>query len=233
VIRKVFNLLVLSRRLAIAAGALVMVGAPGWCTSIPIANNSFESPSTGGFLGGPPTSWTSTTDVTTGERTIFGTVEFGTGVIPDGVQAVLIGGQNLNHSANLFQTLGATLQANTTYTLVVFVGHDLVGVADPYRVSLEANGVMLASDNSLNPAAGTFQQDTVTFNSGANPSQLGQALTILLAGTGSATNSTVWFDDVQLDASPTPSGTPEPATMALSGLALAVVGLLRRIRPSC
>jgi hypothetical protein len=219
--------------LALAAGVLVMAATPGWCVAIPIANNSFESPSTGGSLGGCPTSWTCSNDVTLGQSTIFGNPEFNPGVIPDGVQAVLIGGQNLNHSGDLFQALGATLQADTTYTLTVFVGHSIGSTPDPYRASLEAaGGVILASDTTLNPPNDSFLLDTITFNSGASPAQLGQALTVRLSGTGSTPNSTVWFDDVQLSATTTVSSSaPEPASIVLSGMALIAVGLLKRFRP--
>ena len=86
---------------------------------------------------------------------------------------------------------------------------------------MEANGTVLASDSALVLTKNAFVQDTVVFNSGPSPAQLGQALLIRLAGTG--INQEVWFDKVTLDASSSVA-TPEPATLALVivGLGLAV-----------
>ena len=65
------------------------------------------------------------------------------------------------------------LEANTTYTLMVDVGKRLDFPLSSYSAELLAGGVTLATSSSLNPAAGTFLTDTIFFESGPNPAQLG------------------------------------------------------------
>ena len=152
------------------------------------------------------------------------------GSAPDGSNVAFISANNTAPGAGISQTLSATLQANTTYTLTFDVIHMVTPVLDSYFGSLSANGVTLASDGSVTPALTQFALDTIVFNSGANPAQLGQALTITLQGTGclggpGCLGGTVQFDNVQLDASPTQSSVPEPSTF---GFALAGIVFLAR-----
>jgi len=145
--------------------------------------------------------------------------------IPDGVNVAAIG--PASGGANISQTLVATVQANTLYTLDVSVGARADFLFSQYTITLEAGGTVLASDSSLDPAAGSFLTDTITFFSGPTPTTLGQSLEIELSATGlsapGGTAAQADFDKVLLDASPTTS-IPEPGTFLLLGTTC--IGLL-------
>ena len=143
------------------------------------------------------------------------------------------------------QTLAATLQANTDYSLSVEVGNIQSGTSESgeffnlddfpgYRVELLAGGVVIAQDNnSLIITEGTFATSTVNFSVGAVHAQLGQTLGIRLLNlnvpaTPSGPDLEVDFDNVTLDA----TGVPEPASlwlMSLGGIGM-IVTLRRRRR---
>jgi len=166
-----------------------------------------------------------------------GTTLIAGGSAPDGNNVAIISGDNIAAGAGITQTLSATLLANTTYTLTFDVIHMITTVMDPYLGSLSANGVTLASDSSLSPALTHYALDTIVYNSGAAPAELGQALTITLQGTGCngappCMGGLVAFDNVQLTAVTTQSGVPEPATFAFIGAGLASLGFLRRAKRS-
>ncbi len=114
------------------------------------------------------------------------------------------------------QTLAATLQPNTRYTLTVEVGNiqtcgalgsnsnfDLDGFPG-YRIELRAGtDVLVADDDTLAPPEGVFETSSIEFVSGPSPPP--SALTIRLIGLNQATgaaNLEVDFDDVRLDAEP-------------------------------
>jgi hypothetical protein len=82
------------------------------------------------------------------------------------------------------QTLADTLQANTTYTLKVKVGARADLEFTGYNASLMAGNVTLVSGNNATPTSGTFVTETVTYNSGASPAQLGKSLQILITSVG-------------------------------------------------
>jgi hypothetical protein len=85
-----------------------------------------------------------------------------------------------------------------------------------YKIEFITGGVTLATDSSLSPAPGTFLTDTIVFNSGSNPAQLGQNLAIQMSA---AINGQVAFDNVRLDANAAP--VPVPTTMLLFGTGIA------------
>jgi hypothetical protein len=89
-----------------------------------------------------------------------------------------------NESGSIFQTLGATVQANTTYTLKVEVGARADYSFTGYKAALLAGNVELVEGHSATPVGGTFVIDTVVYSSGANPPQLGQPLQIFVKSTG-------------------------------------------------
>jgi hypothetical protein len=184
--------------------------------SITVLNPGFESlvlagpGGPGNFAFGNIPSWN-----VTGQTATFkpGPTEFPGGV-PEGVNVAAVG--NGGGISAISQTLAATLQANMTYTLTVDVGQRLDFPLNGYTIQLMAGAVTLASDSSLAPAPGTFLSDTISYNSGSSPAQLGQNLTIQLSAPASGQ---VDFDAVTLDASP--AATPEPATITLLGIGIA------------
>jgi hypothetical protein len=215
----------------------LVCAASGYAASLPIANPSFENPtlSPGGFFIGV-NGWTL---IDGGGFNVYTYNPSGSalGAAPDGDNIAVISGNNIAPDAGITQTLTATLEANTTYTLTFDVIHLVTTTMDPYLGSLIANGVTLASDNSLNPALNHYALDTIVYNSGPNPAELGQALTVTLAGAGCTSgpgceSGVLGFDNVALDAAPTPSGAPEPATFAfvLAGAAALALGRRFRIR---
>jgi hypothetical protein len=64
------------------------------------------------------------------------------------------------------------------------VGQQLGIALTGYVAALMADGVTLASDSSLRPAPGTFLEETIAYNSGPNPPQLGLPLVIFIKGFG-------------------------------------------------
>ena len=142
------------------------------------------------------------------------------GGLPDGnnviyghVQSGTVG------NATIAQVLTSNLQAFTTYTLRVAVGH--YGTFQGYKIQLLAGGNLLAQDNNtLLPASNTFLTSTVNYTTGASNPYLGQALEIRLVSFGVQAN----FDYVRLDAINVPEFSS--AYMILSFLSFFI--LLRR-----
>jgi hypothetical protein len=107
---------------------------------------------------------------------------------------------NSSAPGSIFQRLGATVQANTTYTLTVGVGARLDYDFTGYNASLLAGNVTLASGHQATPLGGTFVTEVVVYKSGATPAQLGQPLQILITSKGTGQ---VDIEDVVLTATPT------------------------------
>jgi hypothetical protein len=127
------------------------------------------------------------------------------------------------------QTLSVDLAANTTYTLSYYVGSrsDFPGIG-AYTVALEANNVVLNSGSDpYSGPDGLMQQKSFSFTSGAVVTA-GQALQIVIDLPGESGNGI--FDLFTLDADTQSAGAPEPASMALSVSAIAMLGWLRRRR---
>lgn len=146
----------------------------------------------------------------------------------------------------LSQTLTATLQLNTQYTLTAAVGNiasgtglgasagfgfaDLSGFPG-YRVELLAGGQVIAADNnSLTIGEGRFATSTVQLTVGGSHALAGQALGIRLINLNATGNVNergreVDFDAVSLIASAVPE--PESWAMLLAGLGL-MLGAVRR-----
>jgi hypothetical protein len=109
-----------------------------------------------------------------------GTLKPGTAQYPGGVPgAVNVAWLGASGTGAIFQTLPATLQPNTTYTLQFSVGHRADHPYNGYVATLLAGSTAVASDDSsLNPAAGTFLEDTITYSTGPTPALRGQLLAI-------------------------------------------------------
>jgi hypothetical protein len=218
----------------LALTALAVSAVPGRAGNITINNFSFESPNVGGAFAFSVTGgWTCTATCVTIAATDLGIFTSA----PDGTQLAALGEAGGADNSALSQTLSATLLANTMYTFTFWVGNPSDNAAysySGYQAILSANGVTLASDtNAVSPAAGQFAMDTLIFNSGANPAQLGQALAITVNDNFhvGATGFAVDFDDFSLNAVTAQGSTPEPATwmMLAAGLGL-VAAAKRRLR---
>lgn len=129
--------------------------------------------------------------------------------IPEGANVA-----ELYYDSELVQTLAATLQPDTTYTLVYYVGAQATrGYPFPergYSVELRAGSTVLAADSSLSPGPGAFVAGRIVYSSrSVNP---GQPLGIRLKNWGSGV---VYFDKISLDA--TPNLIPGSASQIASG----------------
>lgn len=243
--------------LAIAFAA-ISLGHRTNAEMITVLNHGFEDTSAGNifneFSFGTPADWelydpnNNVTNGGAGPTYFVGTLEPGlmadpTLLFTDGAPEGERMGLAFNFSRSggegeygYFQTLAATLQANTLYTLSVEIGNigsgnvfNFAGFPG-YRVDLLAGGTIIAQDNNslggLIPEA-EFETSTVTFQTGETHAQLNQALGIRLVNLNiiDTTNATtesaeleVDFDDVRLSAV---SAVPEP-----SGLVLLVTAIL-------
>ncbi len=133
-----------------------------------------------------------------------------------GVSAVDFAGYTVGGSV-VSQLTGATIQANTKYTLTYLLGTR--NVAPPAAPGyLQGTTVKLTADAASNvaPANGNWAAQTLVFDTSnlANAGLVGQALTV--GFTGGAGTSIV-FDNVTLDATPLPA----PATIppVITGIA--------------
>ncbi|MBE8996397.1 PEP-CTERM sorting domain-containing protein [Microcystis aeruginosa] len=219
--------------IAIASSCLMIVPqGQVRAASIFIANHSFEDPvapqqgTTGFYSKNSITGWSLSS---TGTNTPFLGVldptksQILTGLdrfynlqpVPDGVQVAYSNGGTIS------QTLSATLQANTQYTLGAYVGSRKNMAFPGYSIELLAGSTVLASNNIITPIAGTFAPVTVSYSSGSSSPLFGQALEIRLTSNGIQTN----FDNVTLDASPI----PEPSAI-LGLLGFGLLGIASKLQ---
>src|SRR5579871_339222 len=99
----------------------------------------------------------------------------------DGIYVAAIGGSYVTGS--ILQTLGVTVQANTTYVLTLRVGARADYPFTGYLAALMAGNVTLGANNTA-PLGGSFVTDVVRYSSGPNPAQLGEPLQILVKSLG-------------------------------------------------
>lgn len=211
---------------------------------VTVLNPSFENPATlpATFTGAQatgPMGWSVYNSGATNNQRYFGvwnpaTTNSFVGGAPDGANVGVVFLENTTNlaEAGLRQTLAATLQLSTQYTLTVDVGN--FSPADPgpfnftgfpgYRVELFAGSSIIALDNnSLTPAEGHFEKSIVTFTTGTSHANAGQQLGIRLVnlnGPGTEVN----FDNVRLDA----TAVPEPSAFVLGAIGIAGSVLKRR-----
>jgi hypothetical protein len=234
-----------SKRIAVVAALVFVVGAESvHATPITVANADFQTGTAGQGVG-ELSFW----DSNTGATDQYNPYEFNggnswyVGANPTtdpanggpgypGIQGEYLGYiYNQGSDVSLSQTLSATLQANTTYTMTVDVGarsgsfdFNAFGGA---LIELYAGSTEIGSATYTTQTIGTFVEDTLTVDSsGVDPSLIGQALQIQLhTAAGGSTD----FQNVGLDATADgASSVPEPASFALFGSALAGLGWLRR-----
>src|SRR5262249_31701066 len=164
--------------LFIYCGAQLSVAA-----NVPIANAGFEDvvlacsgvPSC--YLG-KVAGWMGTGSFATFMPSVGPGGEYPNG-IPEGVNVAVLGSADI--SGVLVQTLGITLQPNTTYTLTFSVG-TRDSPFSGYSVELLAGSTAIASDSSLAPAARTFAAGRIVYSSTNASPLLGQSLAIRLTG---------------------------------------------------
>ncbi len=128
-------------------------------------------------------------------------------------------------AAYFTQTLTATLQPNTEYTLDVLVGRYAI-VAETYSITLLAGDHVLAttSNTLLSIPIHTFQNRELTYTSTGTSPGLGEALRIVLQKNG---GWEVDFDNVRLDAA---GQIPEPGSAALFVVGIGALGAILRRR---
>jgi HpiC1 cyclase len=183
--------------------------------SITIANNSFEQGTLPLNIGlGPYSNVLSPSIVQTGGAlpnwTAAGTTNNGSaGAYSPTTNTPWWDGKNIGYiyvyapgAVSLSQTLSATLQNNTTYTLSAVIGQFPTYLFN-YALQLWAGNTLLATSSKLvGTSSFVSATDMATYSSGSNNSQAGQPLTIVIAVTGTAQgNSGVFFDSISLTAS--------------------------------
>jgi hypothetical protein len=149
--------------------------------SIPILNPSFDLDV---LDGSPGASSNGLTGWITGPNS--GVFKASTTQYPEapstGVYCAYLGYSSVTGSIS--QTLGATVQANTTYVLTLGIGARADYPFTGYVASLLAGNVVLASGHKTTPLGGTFVKEVLEYESGAAPAQLGQRLQIRIVSLG-------------------------------------------------
>jgi uncharacterized protein (TIGR03437 family) len=122
-------------------------------------------------------------------------------------------------TVSLSQTLSATLQNETTYTLTALIASVPTFIFN-YSLQLWAGSTMVVSASHLEQVT-NFEAgvESLTYSSGANNPLAGQPLIITIQSAGSSQgNSGVFFDNLTLTAA-TGAGPPSPAQFTISTIA--------------
>lgn len=209
--------------------AAILLTTPAFATPLIIVNPSFEdkvlacAPGFGCFIDGDIPGWSVSTIPQTAtfkpSTTVGGTFPGG---IPNGVNVAAVGNQT--GTGAIWQTLSATLQPNTAYSLSAAVGRRADFPYSGYSMELNVGQNILMSSSSANPTLGHFAIDSFTFATSANTIGLGQPIVIRLRSLVSGAQ--VDFDSITLNAVPI----PEPSTSLFMLLGLGLVGAATNIR---
>lgn len=193
---------------------LVFLGATLACAqSIAIQNSGFETATLPLNIGlGPYSNVLPGSTVATGgtlpDWTAAGTTSNGAAGAYAPTSSKWWDGNNVGYiyvfgpgAVTLSQTLSATLQNNTTYTLSALIGEVPTYIFN-YAIQLYAGSTLLATSSKLvGTPSFVSATDTASYFSGANNPQAGQALTIVLGATGTAQGySGAFFDAISLTA---------------------------------
>src|SRR5271165_1215128 len=222
---------------AVLAGVMTFT-TTAYAVSIPVANNSFESPDvsstypyfttavsgvSGGIYAPNIPGWTtSTLNGNIGVYAPPGGVSY---TPPAGKQVGYIGGGNplVVDPGSFTQVLGVGAQAGATYDLGVYVGARSEGYTlGDYTIALWAGGHLLDSvTDPVAPAPGAFDLTGLSYTATALDSTYGHLAIVLSGGTsdGGTAYGQVAFDDVTLTTS-----IPEPSTWAMMALGFAGLG---------
>jgi hypothetical protein len=189
----------------LAAAAALFAGQAN-ASSITISNFSFESPVTGSFAPGCPTSWNCTASVGGFGGGVYVPVSTqfmpgsdglsGGRIVPDGSQVAYVTG---GLPQVLAQNTSESIAADTTYTLNVYAGarNDSANpwtASPPFQPTIEllANGSVVASLILTDPGQGKWGNYTLSWDSSLAPSDVGQTLGLALVlparSTGDTTN---------------------------------------------
>ena len=202
-------------------GVLVLTAGSAWAVPVTIQNPSFEAVvlANGAFTPSIP-SWS----FSGGDTGTFNpTVAAYPAEAPDGQNVAYVSQGSAPGDIVTQQILSELLTAGTTYTLEVQVGQRADGLTfGSFDLQLVAGGVVLASNNTASPAAGTFQNVMVVHTPSAGDPQLGQALEIRLVASV-AGGQQINLDDVRLDAAPQVPTVPGVGLVILA-VALAALG---------
>ena len=173
----------------IGAALALIAGPAAFAQPIAVVNSSFEDPvvlPAGYTIGGVP-GWTVASGG--GDWGVFYPTVSSWGYVTSlGHQLLYTNGPTLQ------QTLTATVQPNTTYTLLVDVINRPTYNGNNYVVELYAGATLLARDsNSLSPPPGSSLTSVLSYHVGASAPFLGEPLRIRLGGVNQ-TN----FDNVRV-----------------------------------
>ena len=210
--------------LALVVAVLLLLTGTAWADNIPINNASFENYSPNPFthVCGPGCGYDSGS-IPGWDVTLGGSFQPGSfyNYIPDGSVVGFTNGGSIS------QTLtGTSVSANSSYTLTVFVGNRTNTQNGVFTIYLDSilNGITSTlcsvSGNAATFAAGTWQAESCTYQSGAN-APAGNFFLDFVGGNGQLN-----VDDVTLTGPPV--NAPEPSSILLLGLgSLLVIGMAK------
>ena len=167
----------------LTANFLLATPAKAQATPIPILNPQFNRDSLPCSPGSNCNSYGITGWITGPQTYVLkaSTTQFPSAPVT-GLYVAVMG--NGTSSGSILQTVGATVQANTTYNLSVEVGARADEVFTGYELMLMAGNVTLISGDRATPVGGEFVTEKLVYQSGATPAQLGQPLQILIMSKG-------------------------------------------------
>lgn len=215
------------RLLICVALVLVMAVAVGNApvfAGVTIADNSFEAPNIGTtgssyVEGSPPTGWTEDqNNGSYGGGYVGNNSAYGNSNAPDGTQALLLKG-----FGGVQQTLAGTYSGS--YTLSLYAeGRTNYNGPDPFKVLINGTALTFGASTTITPPAGVnsyvlYTSSPFTMSTGSLLEILGQSGTQV-----SPVDNSTFVDLV------TVTGTPEPASIVVWGLAIAGGLLVARRR---